>query len=436
MAKVLVSDDDPQILRLVGLVLERAGHEVITTSSPHDVLELASQNGIDAVVLDVVMPEVSGFELLEELRHNPDTADIPILFLSGLGAGADRVRGLSQGADDYLVKPFEPDELVLRVERLISWRQRQPGSREKPAVGLGDDVGSATGGETSDKRYFGRYEVSDKIGAGSMGTVYRGWDPRLERRLALKSVPLDSTALGTQRQELLELLRHEAVTIAKFSHPNIVAVYDMGDAAGSAFVAMELIDGVSMAHYLQQNGAIPPKRLIPLAIGIVSGLIAAHENGVIHRDVKPSNVLLGRDGSIKVTDFGLAYVMSGATSDSTQLYGTPGFVPPEALADEPYTKAGDLFGLGATLYQALTGRHPLAGANLRETILNTMRGEVKPITEEVPDIPSDLADLVMGLLSVDDKSRPLGPAVLERLKRAAAVEDLHWTADDLPSPDA
>lgn len=428
MAKVLVSDDDPQILKLVGVVLERAGHEVISTSSPKDVLRLAPAASLDAIVLDVVMPEVSGYELLEELRENPLTADIPILFLSGLGAAADRVRGLSEGADDYLVKPFEPDELVLRVERLITWRKRHA----TPAATTVFDDGEAHQ-RSADKRYFGRYEVVDKIGEGSMGTVYRGWDPRLERQVALKCVPLETSSLNAQRQELLELLRHEAVTVAKFSHPNIVSIYDMGDAEGSAFVAMELVDGVSMADYLNARGALGADLLIPLAIGIVEGLIAAHHNGVIHRDVKPSNVLLGRDGSIKVTDFGLAYVMSGASEDSTQLYGTPGYVPPEALADEPYTKAGDLFGYGATLYQALTGLHPLAGDNLRETILNTLRGNVKPIAELRPQLPAALAKLVMDLLAVDDQVRPTGPQALEILQRMAAAGGLSWSAADLPA---
>ncbi len=426
MAKVLVSDDDPQVLRLVGLILERAGHEVIMTSVARDVLDLAPQGGIDAIVLDVVMPEVSGLELLEQLRQDPTTANIPVLMLSGLGAGADRVRGLSQGADDYLVKPFEPDELVLRIERLIAWRQRQgPGT---PRL-----VGEfALGVPNSSKRHFGRYEVLGKIGEGSMGTVYCGWDPRLERKVALKCVPLSESSLGTQRQELLTLLRHEAVLIAKFSHPNIVAIYDMGDAEGSAFVAMELIDGVSMAHYLKVRERIIAGHLIPIAVEIISGLIAAHAHGVIHRDVKPSNVLLGRDGSVKVTDFGLAYVMSGAKTDSTQLYGTPGYVPPEALADEPYTKAGDLFGFGATLYQALSGRHPLAGANLRETILNTLRGNIQPLGELVPDAPPEFLRLIMDLLATDDHARPSGPTALEVLERLVVAGNLRWTADDLP----
>ena len=122
------------------MVLEQAGHEVIATSSSRDVLELAPEAGFDAIILDVVMPEVSGFELLEELRHNPLTADIPILFLSGLGAGADRVRGLSQGADDYLVKPLKRAELMAAVYRVLGRQDpigAVPGLLLLPATRMG-----------------------------------------------------------------------------------------------------------------------------------------------------------------------------------------------------------------------------------------------------------------------------------------------------------
>jgi len=191
-----------------------------------------------------------------------------------------------------------------------------------------------------------------------MGTVFRGWDPRLERAVALKTIRFDVAMVESRRQELLERLRHEAVTVAQFNHPNIVAVYDMGNTGSSAFIAMELVEGISLARYLVQSGRPSPDQFVPLAAGMARGLAAAHARGVIHRDVKPNNVLLGRDGGIKMSDFGVAAVISRAGADANRLYGTPGYVPPEALREEPYTQAGDLFGLGATLYQTLAGRQP------------------------------------------------------------------------------
>jgi len=416
VAKLLVSDDDAQVLELVSLILESSGHEVVATSDPRQVHPLAAANRPDAIILDVLMP-VSGFEILGELRGDPRTQSVPILFLSGLSEGSDRVRGLREGADDYLVKPFEPAELVLRVERLIAWRTAHP--REVEAA---DD---------STPR-FGRYEVIDILGEGSMGTVFRGRDPRLQRDVALKTIRLDAATSEARRQELLDLLRHEAVTIARLSHPNIVAVYDMGDTRESAFVAMELIDGVSLGEYLRARGPLSPEALIPLGAQIAAGLALSHDRNVIHRDVKPGNVLLGRDGSVKVTDFGLAYVISSVFDDSTELSGTPGYVPPEVLNQFPYIQPGDIFGLGATLYESLAGFHPLAGDSLRDIILNTLAGKIRPLEDSVPDMLPELSALIFEMLAVDPEKRPSAPQVTERLDRMANSFDLRWQPADVP----
>ena len=419
MAKVLVSDDDPQVLDLVTLVLEGAGHTVVATGDATAVHGLATEPGIDAIVLDVNMPK-SGFEILNELRGNPTTATLPILFLSGLGSREYRARGLVEGADDYMVKPFEPAELVLRVERLLSWRRR---SSEEFTDGE-----SSTDG---DKHRFGRYEVLDVIGQGSMGTVYRGRDPRLERQVALKTIRLETSSNEAQRKEMLERLRNEAITIARFSHPNIIVVYDMGGDERSAFIAMELVDGPSLRDVLRTGGPMDADRVIPMATAIANGLAVAHGSDVIHRDVKPGNVLLGRDGAIKVSDFGLAFVLSTLNIDSSEISGTPGYVPPEVLNANPYSEPGDLFGLGATLYESLVGFHPFTGNTLRETIGNTLKGAVRPLRDYV-SVPRQLEDLVLSLLAIDPEARPSATEAASRLSRLSAERRLTWSADVLP----
>jgi serine/threonine-protein kinase len=434
LAKLLVSDDDPQVLEVVSLVLEGAGHQVITTARPETVVALAREGDVDAIILDIKMP-VSGFELLGQLREDPSTADLPILFLSGLGAGADRVRGLREGADDYLVKPFEPEELILRVERLVSWRDRSgPVKLPKGAETFSDgaDEGTAVTASGAHPLRLGRYEVNGVIGQGSMGTVYLGRDPRLERPVALKTIRLD-TAPGDVRLEMLDRLRREAVTIARFSQPNIIAVYDLGDAGESAFIAMELVDGPSLRDFLALRDRLGVERVIPLGAAVARGLASAHDREVIHRDVKPGNVLLGRDGAIKVSDFGLAFVVSSMTEDSTEISGTPGYVPPEVMNQGPYTAAGDLFGLGATLYEALSGAHPLAGETLRDTIMNTLHGRIRPLTSLVSDLPPWLIDLVGRLLAVKPEDRPTASAVATELEDRSAASGLRWDPADLPA---
>lgn len=413
MAKILVSDDDPQILQLVQLILESAGHSVVATADGGSVSDMAANERPDVVILDVDMP-VSGFEILAKLREDPFTATTPVLFLSGLSDGRDRVRGLSEGADDYLVKPFEPDELVLRVERLATWISRDHAPRA-----------------ADDTQRFGRYEVVEILGKGSMGTVYEGFDPRLERPVALKTIRLDGAGGDGRRQELLELLRKEAVTIARLSHPNIVGVYDMGDTRDTAFIAMELVHGLSLADFLEISGPMPVESLVPVARKIAAGLARSHARDVVHRDVKPGNVLLGRDGAVKVSDFGLASVVSSLIEDTTELSGTPGFVPPEVLNQKNYTQEGDCFALGATLYEALAGVHPLAGDSLRDTILNTIHGRFRPLSELL-DLPEELESLVTGLLSVPPGERPTAATAEEVLGSICRQRSWSWSGEELP----
>ncbi len=426
MANLLVSDDDPQVLDLVTLVLEDAGHTVVATGDARAVCALAAQPEIDGIILDVNMPK-SGFEILNELRGDPATSTLPILFLSGLGGREYRARGLVEGADDYMVKPFEPAELVLRVERLLSFRPR---ARREGAVDSASERYELTAGDDGKLR-FGRYEVLDVIGQGSMGTVYRGLDPRLQRRVALKTIRLEMVTSNDQRREMLERLRNEAITIARFNHPNIVVVYDMGGTEKSAFIAMELVDGPSLRDVLRQ-GPLDVERVIPMAAAVASGLTMAHAREVIHRDVKPGNVLLGTDGAVKVSDFGLAFALSTLADDQSGISGTPGYVPPEVMSGQPYSAAGDLFGLGATLYESLTGTHPLTGATLRETISNTLRGTISPLQDILPEAPEEFAGEVMALLAADPAQRPTAADLAARLSRLAAERDLRWTPDCVP----
>lgn len=425
MPKILVIDDDPSLLLLVQEVLQAAGHEVWTTSDPAEVCELAFKVRPAAIVLDVMMPKVTGYEVLQMLRADTRLEAVPMLLLSGLGDASDRVKGLRSGADDYLVKPFEPDELVLRIERLVSWHQAS--GEWSPALGLRQSLKDNQGVR------FGRYRVIEKIGQGHMGTVYRGLDPRLQRQVALKTIRLDASAADNRREKLLALLRHEAVTIARLSHPNVVAVYDMGETRDSAYVAMELVDGPSLSGYLTAEGPLPWQRVIPLAVGIARGLALTHARKVVHRDMKPGNVLLGRDGAVKVSDFGLASVVSSVFEDSTELSGTPGYVPPEVLNQRSYTEKGDLFGLGAVLYESLAGAHPLAGETLRDTILNTLHGRIEPLYRRAVELPKELDELISDLLATAPEARPTAPEVVARLEAMVAIHGLRWDPSNLPS---
>ena len=270
--------------------------------------------------------------------------------------------------------------------------------------------------------FVGRYQVVSFLGAGAMGSVFRGWDPTLQRPVALKTIRLHEEE-RFERESVSQLL-HEAVTAARFSHPNIVAVYDVEDAPQAAFIALEFVDGPSLQRYLRSR-SIPPAQVVPLGVAIARGLAAAHAHGVVHRDVKPGNVLLGRDGSIKVTDFGIAGAVSTANTDS--VFGTPGYLPPEVLKGGGYDQRGDLFAAGVVLYECLTGLLPFPGRNSQEILTSTLRREPQPLRPRVPGVPLDVESLVMGLLHTDPDERV--PATAESLaQRLEAMSSANrWT---------
>jgi len=275
--------------------------------------------------------------------------------------------------------------------------------------------------------FLGRYQVLEPLGSGGMGTVFKGYDPKLQRYLALKTVHIERALAREDASEQLSSLLHEAVTVARFSHPNIVAVYDLEDLPDAAFVAMEFVDGRSLERHLGDTRVLEPSQVAPLGAAIARGLAAAHAQGVVHRDIKPANVLLGRDGSIKIADFGIAGALSRLAQESDMVWGTPGYLPPESLRGEGQTDKGDLFALGAMLHECLVGANPFEGRDPDEMVRRTIEEEVPPLRLLRADVPADLEALVTSLLQKEPARRPESAnAVAERLEQLAQAGGWRW----------
>ncbi len=325
---------------------------------------------------------------------------------------------------------------VIRPIRQVAAAQRRLAGL--PAAAGGDEIGQLRAAfealerrisdqEHLDEVFLGRYQVSDVLGSGAMGTVFRGWDPKLKRPVAIKTVRLDAKLKGKQRQELVERLLSEAVTVARFNHPNIVGVFDVEDHPEGAYVAMELVDGNSLEQSIWRNRRMPPAQVVPLGAAIARALAAAHQHGIVHRDIKPANVLLGIDGSIKVTDFGISELLSSLAPSDNVVFGTPGFVPPETLRGKGYDQAGDLFSMGAVLYACLIGRPPFDGKSVKEVIRRTLFGVIDRPGKLVPGVPPELDELIMSLLSREKEKRPADAArVAEQLEELARRHGFHW----------
>jgi len=213
---------------------------------------------------------------------------------------------------------------------------------------------------------LGKYELRRELGKGSMGVVYEAFDPVIERLVAVKIIRQDEFG-AAQTTELITRLRREAQAAGRLNHPGIVSVYDFGDAAtvdggGIAFIAMELVDGRELKELLDGGLRFPPDEAVRILGEVLAALQHAHDRGVTHRDIKPGNVILLADGSVKLADFGVARIERSELTQAGTLIGTPMYMSPEQILGLPVDGRSDLFSCGVLLYELLTGRKPFNGS--------------------------------------------------------------------------
>jgi serine/threonine protein kinase len=255
---------------------------------------------------------------------------------------------------------------------------------------------------------FGRYRVIRTLGVGGMGEVYEAVDEALDRPVAVKTL---KTASGLAAQILDERFRHEARAIARLSHPNIVAVFDIDLAADPPYLVMELVAGTSLAKRIAAGPPLTTPELVTLGIQIARALAAAHAVGIVHRDVKPANVLAAGDGAWKLADFGVARVPDSSLTMTGQFVGSPAYAPPEALVRGDASSAGDVYGLAALLYEAAAARWPRAEASRKGALL----APTPPLRELAPHVEPAVAAAIDRALSLDPDARPTATELADAL---------------------
>ena len=276
--------------------------------------------------------------------------------------------------------------------------------------------------------FLGRYQVTELVGSGAMGSVFRGWDDKLQRAVALKTVHLDAEDID--RGKLLKSLRDEAAITSRIHQPNIVTVYDIEDRGSSAFIAMEYVEGVNLQKLLHVRGHLPPLEAIALGAGIAAGLATAHANFLVHHDIKPANILLGLGGEVKLTDFGVSQSISAASQRRDVICGTPGYLPPECFEGLDYTPASDLWAFGVVLWECVVGYNPFRGKTLRNTVSRTMTIETDSLIDLIPETPKAFSDLVDRLLDKDPHSRPSsGEDIAHELEALCQEFGVTWLPD-------
>jgi serine/threonine protein kinase len=270
------------------------------------------------------------------------------------------------------------------------------------------------------RQHIGRYEVIKTIGKGAMGVVYKARDPLLDRVVAVKTIMSPQGQGRRVRSAFLERFQREAKAAAKMQHPAIVTIFDVGvdEDSGAPFMVLEYLPGESLADRLDRV-RFPLARGVQIALDLASALSFAHRQRIVHRDVKPANVLHAGDNRWKLADFGIARMPD---SDLTQVgifMGTPGYSPPEAIREGRYTPQADVFAWGAVFYELLSGRIPYEGPDTKTTNGYVVQGNAAPVTRHDTSIPEPLATVTMTALQPSDRSRFKDASEAEQALREA-----------------
>ena len=346
----------------------------------------------------------------DKLRLCPVNDDI-LNQLYNLSLDFERKRQLDKAGDVYeYILSHQSDFRDVR-ERLERLNQAMEGvATGTGSMGGGMDTLLVAGGA---KPTLGRYEIVKELGKGAMGIVYLGRDPKINRYVAIKTMALNQEFEADDVEEVKARFFREAKTAGMLSHPNIVTMYDVGEEHDLAYIAMEYLDGSDLAPYTKKGKLFPPQATLKICGKVAEALHVAHAQSVIHRDIKPANIMLLKDKTVKVTDFGIARISAASKTKSGVVLGTPSYMSPEQLSGKHIDGRSDLFSLGVMMYEMLGGVRPFRGDSMA-TLMFQIANEPHPdIREHCEAATESLARLIDRMLAKDPEARiPNGAEVI------------------------
>jgi serine/threonine-protein kinase len=273
-----------------------------------------------------------------------------------------------------------------------------------------------------EKPKFGRFEVQKELGKGAMGVVYLGKDPKIGREVAIKTMALAQQFEADELAEVKERFFREAETAGRLSHPNIVTIYDTGEEHDYCYIAMELLKGGDLAPFVKAPNLLPADKAVAVVVRAAEALGYAHKQGVVHRDVKPANMMYHPDtDTLKLTDFGIARLTDSSKTKTGMVLGTPSYMSPEQLAGKKIEGRSDLFSLAVSLYQLLCGKLPFAGESMAQLMFKIASEPPTNILTVNPRVPPSLvAFLDKALAKNPDERFQTGEEFAAALRAAAA----------------
>ncbi len=252
------------------------------------------------------------------------------------------------------------------------------------------------------RRDFGRYKIAEEVGRGAMGVVYRALDPVVGRTVAIKAINTTYLeAVGVKAAEYFERFRREAEVAGRLSHPNIVKIFDLGP----DYLVMEFVEGQSLASMLHARTRLVPARILDVLVQVAAALDYAHQQGIVHRDVKPANLMIQSDGSAKVMDFGLARIESSTLTAAGEILGSASYMAPEVVLGRPADAASDIFSLGVVAYEVVTGHRPFGGSSITAIIHNIVRTKPRAAHDVNLRLPTEYDAVFDRVLAKDPGAR-------------------------------
>ncbi|MCZ6560285.1 MAG: protein kinase [Gammaproteobacteria bacterium] len=293
---------------------------------------------------------------------------------------------------------FEEQAKPERAEAVLEWMKRTQGALNR--------------GETSNEklkgapRQLGRYVIERRIGRGAMGSVYLARDPRINRPVAVKAIPIEKEFEDEELKEARLRFFREAESAGRLTHPHIITVFDAGEDNGLAYIAMEYTPGIPLTKFTDPKRLLAPKRALELAAMTAEALDYAHNQGVIHRDIKPANLLYNpKEGSLKISDFGVARLTDNNRTKTGIVLGTPMYMSPEQLSAENVSGSSDLFSLGVTLYELLAGEVPFTASNIAALMTKITTDHPAPISDRRTGIPPSIDSVLAKAMAKRPEAR-------------------------------
>lgn len=358
------------------------------------------------------------WEILQQLRATPENLELKYQ----LAEECERKR-------DYQLAKVIYHQLSLhkrgfkdsreKLARLTQMRQTNPNMNgtllmDSTLVMPGDGLQPPT---------LGRYRIDSVLGKGAMGVVYRGIDPAINREVAIKTLALSQEFEDQDEQNARDRFFREAETAGKLNHPNIVTIYDVGEEHDLAFIAMDLLTGVPLDNHIKPDHLLPVSLVYQLMLQIAAGLDYAHNKGVVHRDIKPANIIYDDEKqSVIITDFGIAHVTDQSKTRTGAILGSPFYMSPEQIQGKKVDGRSDIFSLGVTFYQLLTGQLPFRGDSLASVALNITTKKHEPVRKIRADLPASASRIINKALQKESDKRyqsiaELKDALTNALKR-------------------